>query len=56
MNGKYNRKTRNFTYDEQTALSAFMFDDPKEYLGMTWEELITCWKDDVNTRLAWVGQ
>ena len=44
------------TYDEQTALSAFMFDDPEAYLGMTWEELITKWKDDVSTRLAWVNQ
>lgn len=42
------------TYGEQSVHFAFMYDAPEEYLGKTWEELIVYWKDDVNTRLAWV--
>lgn len=44
------------TYDENTAISAFAFDDPETYLGMSWEEAIACWQVDVRTRLAWVEQ
>lgn len=41
--------------NEESATAAMMEDAPEQYYGYSWNDLINLWKQDLNTRFAWVN-